>query len=125
MEGELVKNKIINIIDVRQVDAYNGWKCENEPRGGYIKGAKSLSIKWTKYMDWIEVVRSKQILSEDEIVTYGYTQEQSEKVAALFVKAGYGNISVYNGFVDEWCADPDLPMEQLKRYKNLVSAKWG
>ncbi len=75
-------------------------------------------------MDWIEIVRSKKILPEDNIVIYGYTHEQSESVATLFEKAGYSNVSVYNSFVDEWCADPDLPMEHLARYKNLVSAKW-
>ena len=122
--AELLKHSNTKIIDVRPVDAYNGWKCEGEARGGHIKGAKSLPIKWTKYMDWIEVVRSKQIIPEDEIVIYGYDSEQSEKVANLFAKAGYGNVYLYNSFVDEWATNPDLPMEHLERYKNLVSAKW-
>ncbi len=122
--AELLKSKNVTIIDVRPVDAYNGWKCENEIRGGHIKGAKSLPIKWTKYMDWIEIVRSKNIRLENEIIIYGYTPEQSEKVAIPFEKAGYQNVSVYNGFVNEWAANPDLPMEHLERYKNLVSANW-
>ncbi len=119
-----LKSSNAKIIDVRPVDAYNGWRCEGEVRGGHIKGAKSLPIKWTKYMDWIEIVRSKQIIPEDEIVIYGYDSEQSEMVANLFAKAGYGNIYLYNSFVDEWAANPVLPMEHLSRYKNLVSAKW-
>lgn len=120
----LLENKNIKIIDVRPTDAYNGWKCENETRGGHIKGAKSLPIKWAKYMDWIEIVRSKQILPDNKIVIYGYTAEQSGKVAVLFAKAGYRNISVYNKFIEEWAVNDDLPMERLARYKHLVSAKW-
>ncbi len=122
--AELLKNSNAKIIDVRPVDAYNGWRCEGEVRGGHIQGAKSLPIKWTKYMDWIEVVRSKLIMPEDEIVIYGYDSEQSEKVAILFAKAGYGNVYLYNSFVDAWAANHNLPMEHLERYKNLVSAKW-
>ncbi len=121
---QLVDNKNVKVIDVRPVDAYNGWECKDEIRGGHIKGAKSLPLKWTKYMDWIEIVRSKEILPDQEIVVYGYSSGESEKVAKMFAKAGYENVSVYNLFVDEWTADADLPMEHLARYKNLVSAKW-
>lgn len=50
----------VKIIDVRSVNAYNGWKLKGEKRGGHIKGAKSLPAKWAKYIDWIEIVRSKK-----------------------------------------------------------------
>lgn len=112
------------IIDVRPVDAYNGWKLEKELRGGHIKSAKSLPIKWTNYMDWIEIVYSKHILPKNNIVVYGYTPEQSNKVATAFSKSGFGNISVYNHFIEEWSANDELPMEQLARHKHLVSADW-
>jgi len=62
----------VRIIDVRPVDAYNGWMLQNESRGGHIKGAKSLPAKWTNYIDWIEIVRSKGILPEHTVVLYGY-----------------------------------------------------
>lgn len=39
----------IRIVDVRPVDAYNGWSLQNEPRGGHIQGAKSIAAKWTRY----------------------------------------------------------------------------
>ena len=120
----LLNDKNTKIIDVRPVDFYNGWKLENQKRGGHIKGAKSLPFKWTKYMDWIEIVRSKEILPENKIVIYSYAKEESIKVANLFVKAGYTDILVYNKFLEEWTNDENLPMENLSRYKNLVSAKW-
>ena len=51
----------IKIIDVRPVEAYNGWCLMGEIHGGHIRDAKSLPAKWVKYIDWIEIVRSKKI----------------------------------------------------------------
>ncbi len=121
---EFSKNKNNQIIDARTVDAYNGWKFKNEIRGGHIRGAKSLPIKWTKYIDWIEIVRSKGILPENKIAIYSYSAKDAEKVASLFLKAGYSDVSVYNSFVEEWASNPDLPMERLERYSNLVYPEW-
>lgn len=120
----LIDNESLKILDIRPVDAYNGWKLEKELRGGHIKGAKSLPLKWTKYMDWIEIVRSKLILPEHQIVVYGYTPEQSQTVAAFFIKAGYQNVSVYNLFIEEWAGNEDLPLERLERYRQLVYPDW-
>jgi len=114
----------IRIIDIRPVDAYNGWTLNNEFRGGHIKGARSLPHKWSRYMDWIEVVRSKQILPDNHVILYGYSLEEIEEVAAIFHKAGYGQISLYLHFMDEWAAKPELPMEMLDRYRQLVPAQW-
>ncbi len=120
----LFDNKEVKIIDVRSVDAYNGWKLNNEFRGGHIRGAKSLPAKWTKYLDWIEIVNSKEILTQDKIVVYGYNKVETEKVAKYFLNAGFDNINSYHHFIDEWTANTELPMEQLSRYQHLVSAEW-
>ncbi|MBN1987733.1 MAG: sulfurtransferase [Prolixibacteraceae bacterium] len=114
----------VKIIDVRQVEAYNGWHLKGETRGGHIAGAKSLPAKWLKYIDWIEIVRHKNILPEHEIVVYGYSPEETQEVAERFLKSGYKKVSVYNHFADEWVVNPNLPMQKLERYKNLVSAEW-
>ena len=121
---ELLKNNDTKIIDIRPVEAYNGWKLKNETRGGHIKRAKSLPLKWTNYMDWIEVVHSKHILPENNIIVYGYTAEEIQTVANLFLKAGYNNTFIYIHFIEEWAGNPDLPMEKLERYRQLVSAEW-
>ncbi|MFW5644303.1 MAG: sulfurtransferase, partial [Bacteroidota bacterium] len=121
---ESIKKEEITLLDVRSVDAYNGWRLRGEKRGGHISGAKSLPVKWTKYMDWIEVVRSKNILQRHNIVVYGYDNEQAEKVAALFDKAGYSKLRIYNLFLDEWIEDESLPMDKLERYKQLVYPEW-
>lgn len=120
----LIYDENSRIIDIRPVDAYNGWKMNGEMRGGHIKGAKSLPLKWAKYIDWIEVVRSKNILPENKIVVYGYSKEEIEKVAQLFVQAGYTDVNMYTAFVEEWTSHAELPMDKLPRYKQLVSAEW-
>jgi thiosulfate/3-mercaptopyruvate sulfurtransferase len=112
------------IIDIRSVDAFNGWKMQGESRGGHIKGAKSLPVKWTKYMDWIEIVRHKNILPANELVLYGYTLEDVKKVAETFLKAGYRNIEIYKDFLTEWVPNGSLPMLSLPNYRHLVSAEW-
>ncbi|HET8855129.1 MAG TPA: rhodanese-like domain-containing protein [Salinimicrobium sp.] len=112
------------IIDVRSVNHFNGWKIKDQIRGGHIKGAKSLPLKWTHYMDWIEIVRHKEILPADELILYGNSPEESVQVANHFNKAGYGNISLYQSFLEEWVPDKTLPMEKLQRYRHLVSPEW-
>lgn len=120
----LLEDKNTSLIDIRSVEAYNGWRLNDELRGGHIHGARSLPLKWTKYMDWIEIVQSKQILSQNHIIVYGYNSEECSIVANQFVRSGYNNVSIYNNFVTEWCADNNLPMNRLEKYQNLVSAKW-
>lgn len=112
------------IIDIRPVDAYNGWKMQNEKRGGHIKGAKNFHSKWIDYIDWIEITRNKNILTSDELVFYGYDEENIHKVAKTFQKAGYQNIHLYYDFVVEWSTDASLPMEYLPRFQQLVPPVW-
>ena len=40
LSGLLNSSKLV-LVDIRPVDAYNGWKIQNETRGGHIKSAKS------------------------------------------------------------------------------------
>lgn len=112
------------IIDVRQVDAYNGWRLQNEPRGGHIPHAKSLPVKWLKYVDWIETVRHKNILPQHAIIIYGYSWDDAEKVAQRFLSSGYTNVQIYSGFISEWAANDKLPLNKLERHNHLVPASW-
>jgi len=121
---ELSNRTEVKIIDIRQVDAYNGWSLRGEKRGGHIANAKSLPVKWADYIDWIEVVRHKDILPEHTLVIYGYEKADIEKAANRFLKAGYYNISLYCGFVEEWSAIDLFPMNRMARYRNLVHAQW-
>ncbi len=89
------------LIDIRPVEAYNGWRIRKEPRGGHISEARSLPFKWTNYIDWIEIVRSKGILPDKSLVIYGYDTEDAEQVADRFARSGYDQVKVYEHFVDE------------------------
>ena len=112
------------LIDVRPIAAYNGWALQGEQRGGHIPGAKSIPLQWTQYMDWVEVLEEKNISKEKPIVVYGYDKEQSNEMTAKLVDLGYSDIMVYNNFIDEWAGNPDLPLDQLPRFKHLVYPEW-
>ena len=119
-----LSGKNIKIIDVRSVEAYNGWKLHDEPRNGHIRGAKSLPVKWVDFIDWIEIVRAKDILPHHSLVLYSYDSKDSEKVVRQFIKTGYNDVKIYNSFLNEWNPDPELPMDYMERYRHLVSAHW-
>ncbi len=114
----------VQIIDVRPVEAYNGWILNKEKRGGHIKGARCLPFKWLKYMDWLEIVDSKGIKINQKLMIYGYDENKIKKVAQHFVRAGFNHVFIYKNFVEEWANNNEMPMDYLKRYKQLVSAKW-
>ena len=120
----LLEKREARIIDVRPVDSYNGWPLQNEARGGHIKNAKSLPAKWTKYIDWIEMVRHKQIHPEHHVIVYGYDDADAGEVAERFLKSGYPHVSVYTRFVHEWSGNPELPVQQLEHFQKLVPAPW-
>jgi len=115
---------ILRLIDVRSPDAYNGWKLDKECRGGHIKSAKSLPFKWLGYIDWLDIVNSKKIYPKHKIVLYGCSNEETEKVAKQFERAGYKNVRIYYEFTSRWNATSDLPMCRLERYRHLVSPEW-
>jgi thiosulfate/3-mercaptopyruvate sulfurtransferase len=112
------------LIDVRPVEAYNGWKIRREDRSGHIRGARSLPLKWTRYIDWIEIVRSKGIRPDHSLIIYGYDVEESRLVADRFLRSGYGKVRIYEQYLREWNPNPDLPMEYLERYQKLVYPEW-
>lgn len=121
---EALKDANFKIVDVRPTDAYNGWRLRGEKRGGHIAGARSLDAKWTNYMEWIEIVKSKGLQIDDSIIIYGYDMAESERVAVCLRKYGYLSVSIYSEFLTEWVVNDDLPMERLERYRNLVHPEW-
>lgn len=121
---KLLNNHDVQIIDCRAVDYYNGWPAHGQARGGHIPGARSLPHKWTKYMDWIEIVRHKNILPNHQVIVYGSDNKQIEEVAMRFIKSGYPDVSIYLDFSSEWIQNLDMPLDYLPRYKHLVSPEW-
>jgi thiosulfate/3-mercaptopyruvate sulfurtransferase len=120
----LIGDPKVTLLDIRPIDAYNGWRLNNEPRGGHIPSAKSLPAKWTSYVDWLDIVRSKGIQPDDSLVMYGYTDDETERIARVFLRVGYTNLTFYNHFANEWSANERLPLSRLQRYRQLVPPQW-
>ncbi len=121
---ELMSEQRCKVVDVRPVDAYNGWQQQGEFRGGHIQGARSLPSKWLNYIDWIEIVRRKNIHPDDNVVVYGYNPDETGEAGQRFEKSGYNNVLIYNKFVEEWAANMELPLQKLDHFRQLVSAQW-
>ncbi len=121
---KFLENPETVLIDIRPIAAYNGWALKGEKRGGHIKGAKSIPLQWIRYMDWVEVLDEKNISKEQSVAVYGYTDAESSKMAEALFGLGFRDVSVYNRFVDEWTTNPDLPMENLPRFRHLVHPEW-
>jgi thiosulfate/3-mercaptopyruvate sulfurtransferase len=113
-----------NILDVRPMAAYNGWRVNGTPRGGHVPGARSIPYQWTQFMDWVEVPEEKDIQSETPITIYGDAIEEVEEMADNFRRLGFDSVSIYTDFRSEWAADPDRPLRHLERYRQLVSPDW-
>ncbi len=120
----LIENPEVVGMDVRPIEAYNGWKLRGETRGGHIKGAKSLPLTWTRYMDWLEVLEEKNITRDRPVVIYGYSTNAATQMANRLFDLDYEDVSIYNHFVDEWSAGPEFPMDRLERYRHLVYPGW-
>ena len=112
------------ILDVRPTAAYNGWPLQNESRGGHVPGAKHLPFGWTRYMDWVEVVEEKQLSPDQPVTIYGYDADEAETMAAKLSRLGFDDLWIYDGFVDDWAADPRRPVSRLDRYQQLVPPNW-
>jgi len=95
---KLMKEDKIQIVDVRPIDAYNGWPMQNESRGGHIKGARSLPLKWTHYMDWIDIIGAKGLLPEHQIAIYGYKPEEAEQVVT----------TIFHYTITLWTSGPQM-----------------
>lgn len=114
----------LQVVDVRPVDAFHGWRTRGEPRGGHIPGARSLPRKWTRYIDWLDIVRTKGFDPNRPVVLYGHGEDDAGEVAHHFERTGFRHVCLYGDFRQEWCGDRELPLERLARYRHLVPATW-
>jgi len=119
------KNPEVLIVDIRPISAYNGWKLQEEKRGGHIRGSRSFPYEWTRYeFELQELFLEKGILPDRSIILYGNSAKETLNMAKLLLDAGYRKVAVYNRFLDEWSIDPELPMDHLENYQSLVYPEW-
>lgn len=112
------------VLDARPIAAYNGWPLAGEPRGGHLPGAESLPLKWTEYLDWIELVDEKPLHRSEPVTVYAYREERAREMLESLDELGFEHLDVYASFVDEWAVDDDRPLRRLERYRRLVPPDW-
>jgi len=115
------------LLDIRPSAAYNGWKRKDEVRGGHIRGAVSFPLSWIKGLTSSELkslLVSKGVTLKNTVVVYGYDPDDCSLMAKSLWDLGFKKVYIYEAGVQEWAADPGLPMEHLKNYEKLVHADW-
>ncbi len=68
------------IIDVRQIDAWNGWSLEGESRGGHITGATSCPLGWLRELDGaalLSKLAAAGVVLTDDVIVYGYGRDDA------------------------------------------------
>jgi thiosulfate/3-mercaptopyruvate sulfurtransferase len=115
----------VRLVDLRPVEAFNGWPLKGEPRGGHVAGAVSFPLGWTRYrLEVHELLRQKGITPDRPIILYGYAPDETQAMAALLRERGYDDLRCYDQFVGQWSCDQRLPMSRLARYERLVGPEW-
>jgi len=112
------------VLDARDVNAYNGWRLHDERRGGHVAGARSLPARWVGESFWEDVLRKKQLPVGGRPVVYAYRRKDALRLARALYGTGYPAPDIYDGFLQEWSADPDLAMERMPRFHTLVHPGW-
>ncbi|HET7726597.1 MAG TPA: rhodanese-like domain-containing protein [Candidatus Limnocylindrales bacterium] len=115
------------VVDVRPLPAYNGWRLEDEPRGGHVPGAVAFPIRWLDSVDAPEIVRilhEKQVVPGRTIVVYGSRAGDAERFAAHARASGLSDVRVYADGWHGWASDAALPVERLPRFQQLVHVGW-
>ena len=119
-----IKNNHHLLLDIRPIEAYNGWKLMGEARGGHIESARAFPHKWTQYSNWVDLLKDKGLKPSSPVTIYSYDPKEAGQMADKLMEAGYGDVSVYNHFLRQWSSDDSLPMDHLERYHQLVHPGW-
>ena len=117
----------VTIVDVRPLVAYNGWRRNDEARGGHIPGAVAFPTAWLDSIDEVEIGRlldAKGIVAGRDIVIYGDGAEDAGALAIMLEALGIGGARVYGAGAAAWLAIDTLPIERLPNYEKLVDIAW-
>ncbi len=115
------------IVDVRPMAAFNGWKLQDELRGGHIPGAIPFPLSWLEPLSGDEqrsLLTAKGIIADKKVIIYGYGREDCETMVRVLQGLGFQEVTTYEPGLAAWAAGPSLPLEHLSNYRLLVHAAW-
>jgi molybdopterin synthase sulfurtransferase len=116
----------VTIVDVRPTAAYNGWRLNDERRGGHVPGAVSFPNAWLHSLDEVEIRRqldAKGIRDRRTVVVYGHDAWDA-LTFALRLEAWGQDVRTFEGGWADWAADDTLPVERLPSYDRLIHTDW-
>jgi len=119
--------KSSKVVDIRPMAAYNGWRLDDETRGGHPPGAVAMPLSWIESLDPAdlkELLQTKGVTPKKAVIIYGYSLVDSEKAATRFAGIGFDDVSIYPDGHAAWAADSGLPLEHLPRFYKLVHPGW-
>ena len=116
------------LVDVRGTNAFNGWIMGEEKRGGHIRGATNLSLRWMEahHRAAIQLVESKG-LKDQKVVLYGNRASEAQRMARLLqmrAQLSPEQMFIYTEGFLAWSRDDKLPVDRLPRYEKLVPPRW-
>jgi thiosulfate/3-mercaptopyruvate sulfurtransferase len=117
----------VTIVDTRPLAAFNGWRLDNERRGGHIAGAVAFPNSWLETLEPEEIerlLRDKGATPDRTVIVYGYGFDDALLLAARLGDLGYPSVRVYEPGWTSWAADDALPVEHLPRHDKLVHTEW-
>jgi 3-mercaptopyruvate sulfurtransferase SseA len=117
----------LTIVDVRPLVSYNGWRRNDEARGGHIPGAVAFPIAWLDSVDEVEIERlldSKGIVAGRDVVIYGDDVDDAGSLATKLAALGIEGARVLTAGAPAWAADESLPLDRLPNYDKLVDIEW-
>jgi len=123
----IYQSPTVRVVDTRPMGGFNGWRLDNEARGGHIPGAVAFPHTWAAGMfdaDLTERLAIKGLTPDRSIVLYGYGEEDSTSLAVRLLDLGFADVSVLAGGLGEWAAHRDLDMIRLPRHRQLVYPQW-
>src|SRR6187431_1776743 len=124
--SRLLDEPDVTIVDVRPTAAYNGWRLNDERRGGHVPGAVSFPNAWLHSLDEAEIQRQideKRIGERRTVVVYGHDAWDAWTFALRLEARGHAVLIFEAGWAD-WSADENLPVERLPRYDRLIHTAW-